>query len=95
MTGPHVVPLRTYLAIFGALLAGTALTVAIAFQDLGPLNTVAAMTIAGIKALLVVLFFMHVKYSSRLTWVFAAAGILWLALMIGLTMADFDTRSWT
>ena len=95
MTGPHVVPLRIYFTIFGALLAGTALTVAIAFQDLGPMNTVVAMTIAGIKALLVVLFFMHVKYSSRLTWVFAAAGILWLALMIGLTMADFDTRLWT
>ncbi len=88
----HVVPLRTYFTIFGALMAGTALTVFIAFQDLGPMNTVVALTIAAIKALLVVLYFMHVKYSSRLTWVFAAAGFLWLVLMIGLTMADFDTR---
>jgi cytochrome c oxidase subunit 4 len=88
----HVVPLRVYLAIFFALLGGTALTVAVAFQDLGPLNTVAALTIAGAKALLVVLWFMHVKYSSRLTWVFAGAGVAWLALMIGLTMADFETR---
>ncbi|HEV8112974.1 MAG TPA: cytochrome C oxidase subunit IV family protein [Planctomycetota bacterium] len=89
---PHVVPLKTYFTIFGALMAGTALTVFVAFQDLGPMNTVVALTIAAIKALLVVLFFMHVKYSSRLTWVFAAAGFLWLVLMIGLTMADFDTR---
>ena len=91
----HVVPLRTYLAIFAALLGGTALTVLIAFQDLGPMNTVVALTIAGIKALLVVLWFMHVKYSSRLTWLFAAAGFLWLVLMIGLTMADFETRGWS
>jgi cytochrome c oxidase subunit 4 len=88
----HVVPLKVYLAIFFALLAGTALTVAVAFQDLGPLNTVAALAIAGGKALLVVLWFMHVKYSSRLTWVFAAAGLAWLVLMIGLTMADVETR---
>jgi cytochrome c oxidase subunit 4 len=88
----HVVPLKTYFAIFGALMGGTALTVFVAFQDLGPMNTVVALTIAGIKALLVVLWFMHVKYSSRLTWIFAVAGFLWLLLMIGLTMADFDTR---
>ncbi len=91
-TSAHVVPLKVYLTIFGLLLFGTALTVAVAFQDLGPLNTVAALAIAGGKALLVVLWFMHVKYSSRLTWVFAAAGVAWLVLMIGLTMADFETR---
>ena len=88
----HVVPLKIYFAIFGALMGGTALTVFVAFQDLGPMNTVVALTIAAIKALFVVLWFMHVKYSSRLTWVFAMAGFLWLLLMIGLTMADFDTR---
>ena len=90
----HIVPLRTYYAIFAALLGGTALTVWVSFLDLGPLNTVVAITIAVIKALLVVLFFMHVKYSSRLTWVFAAAGFVWLVLMIGFTIADFDTRGW-
>lgn len=88
----HVVPMKVYLAIFFALIAGTALTVAVAFQDLGPVNTVVALTIAGVKAMLVVLWFMHLKYSSRLTWVFAAAGLAWLVLMIGLTMADFETR---
>ena len=90
----HVVPLRTYYTIFAALLAGTAVTVWVAFMDLGPLNTVVAITIAVLKALLVVLYFMHVKYSSRLTWVFAAAGFVWLVLMIGLTIADFDSRGW-
>jgi cytochrome c oxidase subunit 4 len=88
----HVVPLKVYFSIFVLLLVGTALTVAVAFQDLGPMNTVAALAIAGAKATLVVLWFMHVKYSSRLTWVFAAAGLAWLVLMIGLTMADFETR---
>jgi cytochrome c oxidase subunit 4 len=90
----HIVPLKTYYAIFAALLGGTALTVWVSFLDLGPMNTVVAITIAVVKALLVVLYFMHVKYSSRLTWVFAAAGFVWLALMIGLTIADFDTRGW-
>ena len=89
----HVVPLKTYLVIFGILMGATALTVAIAFLDLGPANTVVALTIAAVKAVLVVLWFMHVKYSSRLTWMFAAAGFLWLALMIGLTLADFETRA--
>jgi len=90
----HIVPLKTYYAIFAALLAGTAVTVGVAFLDLGPMNTVVAITIAVIKALLVVLYFMHVKYSSRLTWVFAGAGFVWLVLMIGFTIADFDTRGW-
>jgi cytochrome c oxidase subunit 4 len=90
----HIVPLKTYYAIFAALLGGTALTVWVSFLDLGPMNTVVAITIAVVKALLVALYFMHVKYSSRLTWVFAAAGFVWLALMIGLTIADFDTRGW-
>ncbi|MFN0007847.1 MAG: cytochrome C oxidase subunit IV family protein [Planctomycetota bacterium] len=90
----HIVPLKTYYAIFAALLVGTAVTVGVAFLDLGPMNTVVAITIAVIKALLVILYFMHVKYSSRLTWVFAGAGFAWLVLMIGLTIADFDTRGW-
>lgn len=90
----HIVPLKTYYAIFAALLGGTALTVGVAFLDLGPMNTVVAITIAVIKALLVVLYFMHVKYSSRLTWVFAGAGFVWLLLMLGLTLADFESRGW-
>jgi cytochrome c oxidase subunit 4 len=88
----HVVPLRLYIAIFASLLGLTALTVYVAFLDLGPLNTVVALTIAVVKAFLVVLFFMHVRYSSRLTWVFAAAGFVWLGIMFALTMADYGTR---
>jgi cytochrome c oxidase subunit IV len=90
----HIVPLKTYYAIFAALMVGTAVTVAVAFLDLGPMNTVVALTIAVLKALLVVLYFMHVKYSSRLTWVFAGAAFVWLALLLGLTLADFESRGW-
>ena len=90
----HAVPLRLYLAVFVVLLVGTGLTVLVAYQDLGPLNTVVALAIAGVKALLVALYFMHLRWSSRLTWLFAAAGLLWLILMLGLTFADFDSRGW-
>jgi len=90
----HVLPLKVYYGIFFALLAMTGLTVAVAFVDLGALNTVVAMTIAVIKALLVVLFFMHVKYSSKLTWIFVLAGVFWLVLMLALTMTDYRSRGW-
>jgi len=90
----HLVPLKGYLGIFLALMALTAVTVYVAFLDLGPMNTVAAMTIAAVKAVLVVLYFMHVRWSSRLVWIFAAAGVFWLMIMIGLTMADYGTRDW-
>src|SRR4029450_547055 len=68
----HVLPKRLYYTIFGILMLCTYLTVQIAFFDLGPLNVVAALTIAVFKATLVVLFFMHVKYSTRLTWAVVA-----------------------
>ena len=90
----HIVPKRIYYAVFAALLALTWITVAVSKIDLGRLNTVVALAIAVIKALLVILFFMHVRYSSRLTKLVVAAGFLWLALMIGLTMADFGSRHW-
>jgi cytochrome c oxidase subunit 4 len=89
----HIVSVRLYLAVFVALLALTALTTFVAFFDLGPLNTVIAMTIAVGKALLVILFFMHVRYSERLVWVFVAAGFFWLAILLALTMSDFLTRA--
>ncbi|RMD85885.1 MAG: hypothetical protein D6813_15635, partial [Calditrichaeota bacterium] len=73
----------------------TALTVWVAFFDLGFLNNVVALTIAVIKATLVVLFFMHVKYSSRLTRVFAIAGIFWLIILLSYTLSDVMTRTWT
>ena len=90
----HVVPVRTYYAIFAALLVMTALTVAVAFVDLGRMNTVIALTIAVIKATLVILFFMHVYYGSRLTWIVLATGFFWLAVLITFTMSDVLSRGW-
>jgi cytochrome c oxidase subunit 4 len=72
----------------------TYLTVQIAFFDLGILNTVAALTIAVLKAALVVLFFMHVKYSTRLTWAVVIGSIFWLAILLALTLTDYTTRAW-
>lgn len=91
----HIVPVKTYAAIFIALLLLTALTTAVAFVDLGPLNTVVALTIAVIKMLLVILFFMHVKYSSGLTRIVIVAGFFFLAILVSLTLADELTRGWT
>ena len=90
----HIVSLKTYVAIFAALLALTATTVAIAYVDLGRLNTVVALVIAFGKALLVALFFMHLRYSSQLTKIVAAAGLAWLVILLGLTMGDYLTRDW-
>ena len=90
----HVVPLRTYYLIFLTLMVCTAITVAVAFVDLGPLNIIVAMAIAVLKATLVVLFFMHVKYSTRLTWVVVLGSIFWLGIMFVLTMGDYLTRVW-
>jgi cytochrome c oxidase subunit 4 len=90
----HVVPTRIYYLIFAILMICTALTVGIAFVDLGPFNVVAALTIAVFKATLVVLFFMHVKYSTRLTWAVVAGSVFWLGILLALTMGDYLTRPW-
>lgn len=81
-----------YLAVFGALMVFTAITVAVAFVNLGPLNNVVALGIAFTKTILVVLFFMHVHYSSRLTKIFAAAGFFFLAILISFTVSDMQVR---
>ena len=83
---------RVYFLIFLALMVGTALTVGAAFIDLGPFNDAVALTIAVIKATLVVLFFMHVRHSARMTKLSIVAGFLWLAILIGLTLADYFSR---
>lgn len=88
----HIVSAKIYLVIFAALLVMTGVTYGVALLDLGRLNVIVALTIAVIKAVLVVLYFMHVRYSSRLTWVVVVAGFFWLAIMIGLTMSDYLTR---
>jgi cytochrome c oxidase subunit 4 len=90
----HIVPKSTYYLIFAALMIGTAITVGVAFIDLGALNTVVALAIACTKATLVVLFFMHVKYSTRLTWAVVAGSVFWLGIMLALTLSDYLTRGW-
>jgi cytochrome c oxidase subunit 4 len=90
----HVVPRSVYFAVFGALMVLTATTTAVSFVDLGPWNTVVALAIAFFKATLVVLFFMHVKYSPRLTQITVGGGLLWLAILILITLSDFMTRGW-
>jgi cytochrome c oxidase subunit 4 len=90
----HIVPRTVYFAVFGALMVLTATTTAVSFVDLGPWSTVVALGIAFFKATLVVLFFMHVKYSPRLTQITVAGGLLWLAILIFITLSDFMTRGW-
>jgi cytochrome c oxidase subunit 4 len=90
----RIVPTRVYYTIFGILMLCTYLTVRIAFMDLGPLNIVAALGIAVFKATLVVLFFMHAKYSTKLTWAVVLGIIFWLGILLTLTMSDYLTRAW-
>jgi cytochrome c oxidase subunit IV len=90
----HIIPTRVYYTIFGILMLCTGLTVWIAYLDLGPLNAIAALTIAVFKAVLVVLFFMHVRYSTRLTWAVVVGGVFWLGILLTITMSDYLTRGW-
>ncbi len=91
----HIVSLKIYVSIFVALLAGTTLTVFAGLHDFpGQLNVIIALTIAVVKATLVVLYFMHVRYSSRLIWVVFTSALFWLAILFALTLSDYWTRSW-
>jgi|SRR5579862_6981698 len=90
----HVVPIGVYVGVFLALMVLTALTTGVAYIDLGAFNTVAALTIAVIKMLLVVLFFMHVKYAHGLTKIVIICGFFWLGIMITLSLSDELTRGW-
>jgi cytochrome c oxidase subunit IV len=91
----HIVPIKVYVTIFLALMVGTALTVWAGLQDFpGPMNVVIALTIAVIKATLVVLYFMHVRYSSRLIWLIFASALFWLGILFALTFSDYWTRGW-
>jgi len=99
----HVVPVRTYLAVFAALLALTVATVLAARVDLGepeiagfrvPVNVIVALSIACLKAVLVILFFMHVKYSGHLVQLVVASAFVWLFILIAITMSDYLSRGW-
>jgi len=90
----HIVSLRVYFTIFMSLMVLTALTVVASEVDLGRFNVAVAMAIAVLKASLVVLYFMHLRYSPKLTWVVVGTGIGCLTLLILLIMADPWTRDW-
>ena len=90
----HIVSPKVYLAIVAALLVGTALTVIAAQVEMGVLNPIVALAIAVIKATLVVLFFMHVKYSTKLTKLTVGAGLFTFLALIGMTLADYISRAW-
>src|SRR4051812_22589579 len=88
------ISIRTYSMVFGALWLLTALTAGVAWLNLGPFNLPVALLIACTKAVLVILIFMHVRYSSRLIWVVAAAGFYWVGIMLVLTLSDYLSRGW-
>jgi cytochrome c oxidase subunit IV len=89
-----IVPVRTYVLTFVALLILTAATTGVAYIDLGVFNTVVALAIAVIKMLLVILFFMHVKYHPGLTRLAIICAFFWLGIMMTLTLSDELTRGW-
>ncbi len=89
-----IVPRSTYFAVFAALIVLTGVTTTVAFFDLGLLNPVVALSIAIVKATLVVLFFMHLRYSSQLTWVVGGAALFWLGILLLLLLSDYATRGW-
>jgi cytochrome c oxidase subunit IV len=89
----HVIATKLYVTIWIALMCLTVITAGVSFIDLGPLNTVVALSIATFKAILVVLIFMHVKYTSeKLTKTVVISAIFFLFLLLALSMADYTTR---
>jgi cytochrome c oxidase subunit IV len=94
MTG-HVMPVRAYLAVFGALLVLTFVTVWVARYDLDVFNIIVALSVAIAKGLLVLLYFMHLRYSGRLVWICMVAAFSWLGLLLGALLHEMATRDWT
>ena len=90
----HVVGPMTYSIIFGTLLVCTGLTVLAAHFEMGVLNPIVALGIASFKAVIVILFFMHVKYQSRLIKMTVAAGFFTFLVLITMTLSDYISRAW-
>lgn len=90
----HESSVRTYFIVYVWLMLLMVLTIVAARLDLGAANIVVALLIAAVKAILVVLIFMHVKYGGKLVWIFSSAAFLWLGIMLTLTMADYVSRTW-
>jgi cytochrome c oxidase subunit 4 len=85
---------KTYLIIFFSLLVGTALTIGATFLDMGPWNPIVAIGIAVAKATLVILFFMHIKYSSKLMKLTVCAGVFTFLILVGMSLSDYISRAW-
>jgi cytochrome c oxidase subunit IV len=94
-TGGHIVPAKLYVGIWAVLMALTITTVLASFVELGVFNIVLALVIATIKGTLVVLFFMHLRYSTKLTMVTVVAAMFWLGILFALTMTDYLSRAWS
>lgn len=90
----HIVSPKVYFAIFAALMILTAATVAAAFMDLGPFNLTVALAIATVKATLVVLYFMHVRYNPKLIWLAITLAVSWLGVLVVVTLSDYLSRGW-
>jgi len=90
----HVVSPKIYFAVFASLMLLTALTVWAAFQDLGPFNLVVALGIATLKATLVVLYFMHVRYNPKLIWLVIGLAVAWFGVFLVVTLSDYLSRGW-
>jgi cytochrome c oxidase subunit 4 len=90
----HIVGPKTYIIIFGTLLTFTAITVAAAFVDLGIFNPILALAIASIKAVIVILFFMHVFYQSKLIKMTVVAGFFTFLTLVTMTLSDYISRAW-
>ncbi|MEP6644646.1 MAG: cytochrome C oxidase subunit IV family protein [Acidobacteriaceae bacterium] len=90
----HIIPAKLYVTIWLALMVLTVVTAGVAFIDLGPLNTIVALAIATLKAVLVVLIFMHVKYTSeKLTKLVVISAVFWLFILLALSLFDYGTRT--
>lgn len=90
----HTVSVTTNIVVFAALMILLAITIWAAVHDLGALNTPIALVIAACKTALIMLYFMHIRFSNRLVWIFAAAAFLWLSILIALSLSDYLTRGW-
>jgi len=90
----HIIPVRTNLIIFACLMALLLATVGVAYFDLGDFNLIAALTIATTKAVLIILYFMHVRYSPKIVWLYSGVAFFWLLILIAFTGADYISRDW-
>jgi len=90
----HIDSTRTYYLVFVALIVLTVLTTAVAYLDLGPFNALVALLIAFVKMMLVVLFFMHMRYGTALTKLMVGGGVLWLVILITFSLSDYISRGW-